>query len=106
MVLLSITTIAGSVHYTDTVASISLTSSSGASSACRAVTDAAKVAEAAVTSYSGQLPVLYPVGPVRFGPQTLLTVLFVFGVVPLEPDDPALSLEGEDMGGNPVQKPP
>jgi len=52
-----------------------------------------------------QMPVFDPVRLVRGGAETRLPVPFVLGIVAVEPDHPALSLEGEDMGGDPVEKP-
>jgi len=44
-------------------------------------------------------------GLVGCGPQARFPVRLVVGVVPVEPDDPAVPLEGEDVGGDPVEEP-
>src|SRR5207244_12162307 len=43
--------------------------------------------------------------PSRLGPQRAQPVLLVLGVVALEPDHPAVALEGQDVGRDPVQEP-
>src|SRR5690606_38411588 len=52
-----------------------------------------------------QLPVLHPVRLVRLGAEPLLPVGLVLLVVALEPDDAAVALEGEDVGGDAVEEP-
>ena len=56
-------------------------------------------------SHPGQLPVPDPVGLVGSRSQPRLTVCFVVGIVAFEPDDLALPLERQNMGGDPVKKP-
>jgi hypothetical protein len=45
-------------------------------------------------------------GGLRFFSQPALAVRLVVAVVPVEPDDLALSLEREDVGRDAVEKPP
>ena len=44
-------------------------------------------------------------GLVGFGAEAAVAVGFVIGVVALEPLDLAVALEGEDVGGDAVEKP-
>src|SRR5436309_10632670 len=54
---------------------------------------------------AGEFSVPDPVRPVGFGAQTPAAVGLVVLVVALEPDDPAVSLEGQDVGGDAVEEP-
>ena len=53
-----------------------------------------------------ELAVLDPVGLVGIGAEPPAAVGFVILVVALEPDDLAVALEGEDVGGDAIQEPP
>src|SRR3989339_1172696 len=56
-------------------------------------------------SDSRQLPVLDPVGLAGRRAEARLAVRFVLGIVPLEPDNGAVPLKGEDVRREPVEKP-
>ena len=51
------------------------------------------------------MPVFDAVRLVVCRAETFFPVLLVFGIVSFKPDDFTVSLEGKDVGGNPVQKP-
>src|SRR5262245_6666619 len=57
------------------------------------------------SSASGQLSVFYPMRLVGVSAQPGLAVGFVLRVVPVEPDDSAFALEGQDVRGDAVQEP-
>jgi hypothetical protein len=37
--------------------------------------------------------------------ETRFPVCFIFGIIPIKPDDLAVPLKGKDMSGDPVKKP-
>jgi hypothetical protein len=55
---------------------------------------------------SSELPVLDPMRLVRRPPQPFLAVFLVIGIVPFEPHNAAVPLKSQDVGCDPIQKPP
>ena len=53
-----------------------------------------------------QVAVLDPVGLVCRCSDTRFSIRLIFGVIPIEPHNLAVSLKGEDVGRDPVEKPP
>src|SRR5437867_11414632 len=53
-----------------------------------------------------EFPVTNAMGPFGFFAEALFAVRIILAVVPFEPDDFAVALEGQNMGCDPVEKPP
>src|SRR4030067_2711656 len=53
---------------------------------------------------SRQLPIFDPVGLARRCPKAALPVCFILRIAPFEPDDGALALKCQNMGGDPVEE--
>ena len=51
------------------------------------------------------MPVFDAVGLIGSGPQAGLSVRLIFGVIAVKQKNVALPFKGQDMGGDPVQKP-